>query len=132
MSEAEQPKTPKPADGLSERLGRGAGRLVKQGWPGVRRLAEEMRPHAESTGRGAMRYAKEHDAEIKSAGMRLLRRRFVGPFGVVIDALESELRRGAAEEASKAAESTCGACGTSNGASAKFCSECGSRLAPDA
>jgi hypothetical protein len=65
--------------------------------------------------------------------MRLLRSRFAGPFGIVIDALESELRRGAAEDRDKARPGVvCGSCGTSNRSGAKFCYECGTKLSIDA
>lgn len=130
MSDEEQAAPSNAGEGTAaERLGREAGRIVRAGWPGVRRLAKDLQPRAEATGREAARFAKAHDAEIKTAGMRLLRGRFVGPLGLVIDALETELRRGpTGEPSSAAAEGACPSCGSANPSRAKFCNECGAKL----
>jgi hypothetical protein len=127
---------------LAGELGRKAGKFVKNAGPRTKKLIEEnrpkvekaiqdarpkvekaveqYRPRVEQAGRDAVRYAQEHEDEIKGMALKGARMR-LGPLGMAIDAL------GIGAEPAKAQE-TCPACQAANVPSATFCSECGGRL----
>ncbi len=119
-------------DRKAEELGRRAARLLRRGRPQVEEALNQarpqvedavnkVRPQAEKAAKDAWRYAQDHEDEIKRAAVRGARMRVRGPFGFLIDALQSN--------ASSAPEQVaCPACGTVADASARFCSECGTAI----
>lgn len=106
-----------------EELARKAAALVKAGKPQVRRLMALARPRARDAGEKVAQYVREHETELKRAAGMLARSRLHGPLGLLADTLTST---------PSPAATTCSACATENPAAAKFCSECGARLAPEA
>ena len=58
-------------DDLAARLGRSAGRFVKQATPRAKKLAEDAKPLVDK----ATQYAIEHQDELKAAGAKALRGR---------------------------------------------------------
>jgi len=119
-------------DRKAEELGRRAARLLRRGKPRVEkaindarprveRAVNEAKPQAERAAKGVLRYAQNHEDEIKRAAVKGARMRVRGPFGFLIDALQSN---------STTAEShaTCANCGTASQPSARFCTECGAQL----
>lgn len=129
-------------------IGRIAGRLVKKAGPRTRQFIDEnkprvekaiqdarpkvekavetYRPKVEQAGRDAVRYAQEHEDEIRAMALKGARMR-LGPLGMAIDAL------GLGAEPAKTSEAgTCSKCGSANAPAAKFCSQCGAGLTPAA
>jgi hypothetical protein len=117
-----QDKTSKPED-RGAAIGRKAGRLFKRSGPELKRLIEEHRPKVEKAGRGAFQYAKDHEDEIRSLAMKGVRMR-AGPLGMMVDALAPQ-----PPAPDPNAEPVCLSCKATNARAAKFCSQCGTRLA---
>jgi hypothetical protein len=97
-------------------------KAIQDARPKVEKAVEVYRPKLEQAGRDAMKYAQEHDRELK--GMALQGARRLGPLGMAIDALGV----GAQPATSAGAARTCPHCMRPNAADARFCSECGARL----
>jgi hypothetical protein len=123
MASKGNPKKDSNAEDMGAVIGRKAGRLLKTGGPRVKKFVEGNRPKAEQAGRDVMRYAQEHEDELRSLAMKGVRMR-LGVVGTALDALNkpssggpTQVKRGA-----------CRACQTVNPVSAKFCNECGARL----
>ncbi len=119
-------------DRTAEELGRRAARLLRRGKPRVEQAlkdarprvegaVEKAKPQAEKTAKDAWRYAQEHEDEIKRAAVRGARMRVGGPFGFLIDALQSNGRPAPSQAA-------CPSCGSEYHPNARFCSECGAPL----
>jgi hypothetical protein len=106
-------------NGRAAELGKILGRAVKAAAPRVQRLATEAKPRLEEARDGALKFAREHDDEIKQLAGRLVRAR-LGPLGVVVDAF--------APTGSAPKEATCRACAAANPGSARFCNQCGAAL----
>ncbi len=123
-SQNPEPSAKLPAS-KEEELGRKAAELVKASKPQFRRLMAFTRPRAETAGKQAARYVREHESEIKQAAVKLARARVTGPLGMLADTL---VNAATSEAGSKPRSLACGGCGTSNALSAKFCSECGAKL----
>jgi hypothetical protein len=112
-------------------------KLMDDNRPGVEKLMQEGRPRAEQASREALRFAQEHQDEIRAVALRGARMRIAGPFGFLIDAVARHSGPSRADEplepdagAQAAAGAGCAACQTINPRGAKFCNECGSRLVP--
>jgi hypothetical protein len=125
-------------------LGRMAAKLLKTAGPRARKMVEEgrpkvekaiqdarpkvdkavevYRPKLEQAGHDAMKYAQQHDQELK--GMALQGARRLGPLGMAIDAL------GVGAEPPKPAADprACPRCRATNVAGARFCNQCGAGL----
>jgi hypothetical protein len=114
---------PKPLT-REEEFARKAARLVKKSKPQLKRAIEATRPRAEAAGREAARYAREHEAEIKAAALKLAQAR-LGPLG----AIAGTLANGPANPAATTSATVCVVCGTENPPASNFCNECGNRLA---
>ncbi len=121
-------------DRKAEEFARKAARLLRRGKPQVERALNEARPgiesavnqakpQAEKAARGAWRYAQNHEDEIKRAALRGARMRIRGPFGFLIDALQSN-----SQAEPEPQQLTCPACGTISHPNARFCSECGAQI----
>jgi hypothetical protein len=120
------------ADRTAEALGRKAGRLLRRGKPRVEQALNDARPHieravnearpqAEKAAKDAWRYAQDHEDEIKRAAVKGARMRLRGPFGFLIDAMQSN--------ATPAQSSpVCASCGTVCQPNARFCTECGAKI----
>ena len=117
-----QDKTSKSED-RGEAIGRKAGRLFKRSGPELKRLVEEHRPKVEKAGRDAFQYAKEHEEEIRGLALKGVRMR-AGPLGMMVDALAPQ-----PPATDQNAEPVCPSCKTKNTPVAKFCSQCGTKLA---
>jgi zinc-ribbon domain len=125
VKDQERNDASKRADERATEIARKAARLFKTGRPRVQRLIADNRPRVEKVSRGALRYAQEHENEIKAAALRGARMRVRGPFGFVIDALG----RASSEEPEQARPpDVCPGCDAVNAANARFCSQCGTRL----
>jgi hypothetical protein len=122
-------------DRQAEELGRRAARLLRRGKPRVEKALNQARPRVEEavnkarpqverSAKDAWRYAQDHEDEIKRTALRGARMRVRGPFGFLIDALQSN---GGASQPQPA----CPSCGTPYAPSARFCTECGANLAGD-
>src|SRR5690606_13328384 len=98
-------------------------KAVEEYRPKVEKAVSDYRPKVEQAGRDAVRYAQEHEDEIRAMALKGARMR-LGPLGMAIDALGIG---GEAEKPARAA-GECPKCGSANAASAKFCSECGAPL----
>ena len=100
-------------------------KAIQDARPKVQKAVEDYRPRVEQAGRDAVRYAQEHEDEIRGLALKGARAR-LGPLGMAIDAL------GGGQQPAKTAtpNRACSSCGTINVASAKFCSQCGIQL-PD-
>lgn len=90
-------------------LGRFAQRTAQQAAQRAKAAAEAARPHVERTGRDALRYARDHEDEIKRVarvGAGLTARRVVPmPLVPIVDAMQAEaLRRPAPLRDDRAAE----------------------------
>lgn len=109
-----------------QELARKAADVVKAGKPQFKRLMAFTRPRAEKAGREAARYVREHESEIKGAAAKLAQARLRGPLGMAVGALA-----GSASASGSQAVATCPRCATANPPLAKFCHECGLRLAPE-
>ena len=103
-----------------------ASAFLKQAAPKLNRLIVIARPHAKKAGEDAVRYVRDHEGEIKQAAGLLARSRMTGPLGLVVGALTSQ-----AASAPQQPGLACAACNTLNTSTARFCSECGSRLVQD-
>jgi hypothetical protein len=99
-------------------------KAVQEVRPKVEKAVEQYRPRVEQAGRDAVRYAQEHQEELKSLAIKGARTR-MGPLGMAIDALGLDGRPGTP------AAVQCPSCKASNAASARFCSECGASLPGD-
>jgi hypothetical protein len=109
----------------AEELGRKAARLLRRSRPAIEKAVAQARPRVEQAAKDAWRYTQEHEDEIKRTALRAARTKVRGPFGFVFDAVSSGLR----ERPASASSRVCGACDAANALSAKFCSQCGTRLA---
>ena len=115
-----QDKASKPED-RGAAIGRKAGRLFKRSGPELKRLIEEHRPKVEKAGRDAFQYAKKHEDEIRGLALKGVRMR-AGPLGMMVDAL-------APQPAAPDSNAACPSCNATNAPVAKFCSQCGTKLA---
>lgn len=113
------------ASRLAEDLARGAEKLWRTRRPQVARFIEQSRPVAADATKRALRYAQEHEDEIKRAALKGARLRLPGPFGYVVGALADAADR---DSRSKQA-AVCPACRSQNPLAARFCNQCGARLA---
>jgi hypothetical protein len=113
------------AGGGAEELGRKAARLLRRSRPAIEKAVAQARPRVEKAAKDAWRYTQEHEDEIKRTALRAARTKVRGPFGFAFDAVSSGLR----DRPAAAASRVCGACNAANPMSAKFCSQCGTRLA---
>jgi hypothetical protein len=102
-------------------IGRKAGRLFRRSGPELKRLVEEHRPKVEKASKDALRYAKEHEDEIRALALKGVRMR-AGPLGMMVDALNPAQP--------PAPEPGCPACKAINAKAARFCNQCGARLTP--
>jgi zinc-ribbon domain len=120
------------SDRTAEELGRKAARLLRRGKPRVEQALndarprvesaiEKAKPQAEKAAKDAWRYAQDHEDEIKRAAVKGARMRVRGPFGFLIDALQSNTR-------TAPPQATCPACGVQSQPNARFCTECGAQL----
>ena len=91
--------------------------------PRVEKAIEDYRPKVEQAGRDAVRYAQEHENEIKGFALRGARMR-LGPLGMAIDALGIGGQPQPADQENR----TCAKCSTANAVAARFCTECGEQL----
>ena len=98
-------------------------KAIQDARPKVQKAVEDYRPRVEQAGRDAVKYAQEHQDEIKGLALRGARMR-LGPLGMAIDALGI----GSQPQQPQPASNACTACGSQNTPSARFCSECGARL----
>lgn len=112
------------ADRSAQELGRKAARLLRRSRPAIERAVAQARPRVEKAAKDAWRYTQEHEDEIKRTALRAARTKVRGPFGFAFDAVSSGLR----DRPAPAASRVCGACNAANAMSAKFCSQCGTRL----
>ena len=122
QAEDSQPSPPKASRG---ELAVKAARFLKRAKPKLNRFIVFARPRAEAAGQEALRYVREHEGEIKQNAVKLARYRLHGPLGLVVDAL---IRDPAPAEGP---DTRCSQCGSVNVSSARFCTECGSRLTPE-
>ena len=124
MTDETTAQTPSGAS-REEEIARKAAHLVKSGKPQLKKLIAFTRPRAELAGRQAMQYAREHENEIKDAALKLAQTRISGPLGMVVGQIAS----GMASGETKPGLAPCPNCATPNPSAAKFCGECGSRIA---
>jgi hypothetical protein len=109
------------ADDLAARLGRSAGRFVKQAKPRVKQMATDARPLVDK----ATQYAVDHQDELKAAGAKVLRSRVAGPWGMVFDAAANAAKSATpASEAETPSPTACATCGAENPKGSKFCNQC--------
>jgi zinc-ribbon domain len=119
-------------DRTAEELGRKAARLlrrtkprveqaIQEARPRVERAVNQAKPQAERAAKGAWRYAQTHEEEIKRAAVKGARMRVRGPFGFLIDALQTK-------SSPEQPPTVCPSCSTPYQSNARFCSECGTRL----
>jgi hypothetical protein len=116
------------ADRTAEELGRRAARLLRRGKPRAEQAMKDARPRLEHAinqakpqAEKAWRYAQAHEDDIKRAALKGARMRIRGPFGFLIDALQTNSRPAPQPAA-------CPACGAAYHPNARFCSECGARV----
>ena len=109
---------------LGARLGRAAGRFVKQARPRAKQIASDAKPLVEK----ATQYAAEHQDELKAAGAKVLRSRVAGPWGVAFDAVANAASKTSEPSATDPSSPTCAKCGTENPKGSKFCNQCASPL----
>lgn len=98
-------------------------KAIQDARPKVEKAIEDYRPRVEQAGRDAVKYAQDHQDEIRGLALRGARMR-LGPLGMAIDALGI----GNEPEPEPKAQSTCPACGKENATNASFCSQCGAQL----
>jgi zinc ribbon protein len=108
---------------LGARLGRAAGRFVKQARPRAKQLASDARPLVDK----AAQYAAEHQDELKAAGTKVLRSRFAGSWGMAFDAVANATTKTAADQDAPS-PGTCAKCGAENPKGSKFCNQCASPI----
>jgi hypothetical protein len=118
MDEAKDETT----DDLATRIGRGAGRFVKQATPHAKRLAEDAKPLVNK----ATQYAVEHQDELKAVGAKALRGRVRGPLGMAFDAFANAAKATPAQE--PPSPTSCAKCGAENPPNSRFCNQCASPL----
>ncbi len=100
--------------------------LIDGAKPRVEKLIDGAKPRVEKAASDATRYAREHDQEIRGAASTLLFSRSRGGWRLALNSLAGNaFGRGSAAL-------TCAACGSANGATARFCDQCGSALRPPA
>lgn len=100
-------------------------KAIQDARPKIEKAVEEYRPKVEQAGRDALRYAQEHEDEIRAMALKGARMR-LGPLGMAIDALGI-----GGEPAQPAAKpGTCSKCGSVNAVAARFCAQCGAALVP--
>lgn len=123
-SEESEPLTVKagPQDEIVVR----AARFLREARPKLHRLIVFARPRAQAAGQEALRYVREHEDEIKQAAVKLARYRLRGPLRLVINALTPDSSPGEPDRGTG-----CPQCGMMNLLVAKFCTECGVRLASE-
>jgi hypothetical protein len=109
---------------LGARLGRAAGRFVKQAKPRAKQMASDARPLVDK----AAQYAAEHQDEIKAAGAKVLRSRVAGPWGMVFDAAANAATRASASQDAPSSPPKCAKCGAENPRDSKFCNQCASPI----
>jgi hypothetical protein len=114
-------------DRRAEELGRKAARLFRRGKPGLQQAITDARPRAEQAAKGALRYTQQHEDQIKRVALKGARLHLRGPFGFVFDALSNGLQGNNPPET---AGDACPSCQSVNAPSARFCSQCGTRLTP--
>ena len=98
-------------------------KAIQDARPKVEKAIKDYRPKVEQAGRDAVKYAQEHEDEIRGLAMKGARMR-LGPLGMAIDALGLNDQPQQAPEQSN----TCLSCQTVNTQNARFCSQCGSTL----
>lgn len=98
-------------------------KAIQDARPKVQKAVEDYRPRVEQAGRDAVKYAQDHQDEIKGLALRGARMR-LGPLGMAIDALGI----GAQPQQPQPGPNACTACGAQNTPAARFCSECGVQL----
>jgi len=98
-------------------------KAIQDARPKVEKAVEVYRPKVEQAGREAVKYAQEHEEELKGLALKSARMR-LGPLGMAIDALGI----GAQPAPPAAVPRPCPSCRTTNAVDAKFCSKCGARL----
>jgi hypothetical protein len=108
---------------LGARLGRAAGRFVKQAKPRAQRIASDAKPLVEK----ATQYAVEHQDELKAAGAKVLRSRIAGPWGMALDAVANAAGKATSNDEAPSSP-TCDKCGAENPRGSKFCNQCASPL----
>ena len=98
---------------------------MKAARPGLERLAARARPGLEKAGHDAIQYARDHEDELKHAALRLARARVAGPLGLMVDAVSR------AQDSPRATPVSliCPHCDAANPTAARFCNQCGSRIA---
>jgi hypothetical protein len=124
--------TSPPDPDIGATLGRNAARWLKAAKPRARRLATEAGPQAEKASRAAARYARQHDAELMQAALKLVRLR-LGPLGMLVDAVaQPQPQPPDAQQQSpgsaRASGLRCPSCEAVNAMAARFCDQCGSAL----
>jgi hypothetical protein len=107
-------------------LGRLLRRAVKVAKPRIERFVTDAKPRVGQARDDAVKYAREHDEEIKQLASRLVRARMTGPLGLVVEAFASQAVAPPAED--KRIEGTCKGCGVTNPKGARFCNQCGAAL----
>lgn len=96
-------------------------KAIQDARPKIEKAVEDYRPRVEQAGRDAVRYAQDHQDEIKGYALKGARMR-LGPLGMAIDALGI----GGTQPAKP--QTVCSACQSTNAPNAKFCTECGAAL----
>jgi hypothetical protein len=109
---------------LGSRLGRVAGRLVKQATPRAKQLASDAKPLVDK----AAQYAIDHQDDIKAAGAKVLRSRVTGPWGMAFDAVANAAPKATSKPDEPATTPSCTKCGAENPRGARFCNQCASPL----
>jgi hypothetical protein len=117
------------SDQIAARLGRMSARFLRQAGPRAQKLAADAKPLVEK----ATQYAIDHQDELKATGMRALRSRAVGPWGLAFDmAAKAAAAGAAASQASSVAKDPvspkCAQCGAENPKNARFCNQCATPL----
>ena len=114
-----------PQSDFGARLGRAAGRFVKQAKPRAKQIAADAKPLVEK----ATQYAVDHQDEIKAAGAKVLRSRVAGPWGMAFDAVANAAAKNApASQDAVSSQPKCAKCGAENPKGSKFCNQCASPL----
>ena len=107
----------------TDELGKKAAGFLRDAKPKLTRLIVLARPRAQAARHEALRYAREHEDEIKLAAAKLARHRLRGPLGLLVDALTQD-----SSSTDQAHGTKCLRCETMNMFGAKFCHECGISL----